>query len=84
IPEKPDSPLPGIVRGIITTVLAFGLAGFALFRKKGLMKVLDFTGGLTVLLRPLRIIHSGHIGDYVAWLTFGVAAIGGAFAFFIH
>ena len=83
-PEKPDPLLLGIIRGIVATVLAFGLAGFVLFRKKGPLKVLDFSGGLTVLLRPLRIIHSGHIGDYVAWLTFGVAVIGGTFAFFIH
>jgi multicomponent Na+:H+ antiporter subunit D len=83
-PEKPDPLLPGMVRGLVATVLAFGLAAFALFRKKGPLKVLDFSGGLTVLLRPLRIVHSGHIGDYVAWLTFGVAAIGGVFAFFVH
>jgi multicomponent Na+:H+ antiporter subunit D len=35
-------------------------------------------------LRPgvtrLREIHSGHVGDYVAWLTTGVAVIGGTFA----
>jgi multicomponent Na+:H+ antiporter subunit D len=83
-PEKPDPLLPGIIRGLVATVLAFGLAAFALFRKKGPLKALDFSGGLTVFLRPLRTIHSGHIGDYVAWLTFGVAAIGGVFALFIH
>lgn len=83
-PEKPDALLPGIVRGIVSTILAFGLAAFVLFRKKRPLRLLDFSGGLTILLRPLRIIHSGHIGDYVAWLTFGVAVIGGAFAFFIH
>jgi multicomponent Na+:H+ antiporter subunit D len=32
------------------------------------------------LFRPLKTLHSGHVGDYVAWLTFGVAVIGGAFA----
>jgi multicomponent Na+:H+ antiporter subunit D len=83
-PETPDPLLPGMVRGLVATVLAFGLAAFALFRKKGPLKLLDFSAGLTVLLRPLRIVHSGHIGDYVAWLTFGVAAIGGVYAFFVH
>jgi multicomponent Na+:H+ antiporter subunit D len=29
---------------------------------------------------PLRAVHSGHVGDYVAWLTFGTAVIGGLFA----
>jgi hypothetical protein len=32
----------------------------------------------------LRALHSGHVGDYVAWLTFGVAALGGAFAFVLR
>jgi multicomponent Na+:H+ antiporter subunit D len=27
----------------------------------------------------LRALHSGHIGDYVAWLTVGLAAFGGLF-----
>src|SRR5215216_1850073 len=29
---------------------------------------------------PLRAVHSGHIGDYVAWLVAGVALLGGSFA----
>jgi multicomponent Na+:H+ antiporter subunit D len=28
----------------------------------------------------LRALHSGHVGDYVAWLTTGIAVIGTAFA----
>ena len=28
----------------------------------------------------LRLLHSGHVGDYVAWFTVGLAAVGGAFA----
>ncbi|MFL5953392.1 MAG: complex I subunit 5 family protein [Gaiellaceae bacterium] len=33
---------------------------------------------------PLRALHSGHIGDYVAWITFGSAVIGGLFALTIR
>jgi multicomponent Na+:H+ antiporter subunit D len=33
---------------------------------------------------PLRALHSGHIGDYVAWLALGVAALGGSFALALH
>jgi hypothetical protein len=29
-------------------------------------------------LNQLRILHSGHIGDYVAWWTAGAALLGGA------
>ena len=35
---------------------------------------------LRPLVAPLRAVHSGHVGDYVAWLTFGAAVIGGLFA----
>jgi multicomponent Na+:H+ antiporter subunit D len=31
-------------------------------------------------IAPLQAAHSGHIGDYVAWVVLGVAAIGGGFA----
>jgi hypothetical protein len=31
-------------------------------------------------LTVLKGLHSGVIGDYVAWLTFGVAALGGLLA----
>jgi multicomponent Na+:H+ antiporter subunit D len=31
-------------------------------------------------IAPLRALHSGHVGDYVAWLVAGVAMLGGAFA----
>jgi hypothetical protein len=38
--------------------------------------------GATVALRRagvgLERLHSGHVGDYVAWLLLGVAAIGAA------
>ncbi|TMK67994.1 MAG: NADH-quinone oxidoreductase subunit D [Actinobacteria bacterium] len=30
-------------------------------------------------LQGLRRLHSGHVGDYVAWLTAGVTVIGGVF-----
>jgi multicomponent Na+:H+ antiporter subunit D len=33
---------------------------------------------------PLRAVHSGHIGDYVAWLVFGTGVIGGLFALTIR
>ncbi len=81
---QPESLLPGIVRGLITTVLAFALAGFSLFRRRGPLNALDFSGGLAPLLRPLRRIHSGHMGDYVAWLTFGTALFAGIFALLVR
>jgi hypothetical protein len=44
-----------------------------------------------LLLRPvvvtvggLRSLHSGHIGDYIAWWTAGAATLGGASLIFLR
>ncbi|WBP84541.1 complex I subunit 5 family protein [Kitasatospora cathayae] len=61
----------GIGLGLLSTLLAVGFATAAIRRdpRRG-------TGGLyraTVL--PLRRLHSGLLGDYVAWLAVGLAAL---------
>ena len=33
---------------------------------------------------PLRAAHSGHIGDYIAWLTVGLATFGGILAYVVR
>jgi multicomponent Na+:H+ antiporter subunit D len=48
--------------------LALGLAGYALWGPRR-----DRPG---VLSRGLNALHSGHVGDYVAWLAAGVAGMG--------
>jgi hypothetical protein len=35
---------------------------------------------MAAVARPSRAVHSGHIGDYITWMVFGVAVVGGAFA----
>jgi multicomponent Na+:H+ antiporter subunit D len=45
------------------------LAAAALRRKR------PWAGALRGLLEPLRALHSGHVGDYVAWLVAGTAAL---------
>jgi multicomponent Na+:H+ antiporter subunit D len=80
------SPLPhevwrttteSLVWGSITVVGSFAV-GFASLYRDRLPEAV--TGTLGRALAPLRAAHSGHIGDYVAWLTFGVAVVGGLFA----
>lgn len=75
---------PGLVRGGISSALAFLLAGYALFSKQLSLKNIDFAGGAATLLKPLRLLHSGSMADYVAWLVFGVALFGGLFALLVH
>jgi len=84
VPHAEESLLPGIVRGIVSTLLALIVAGLVLLPHPLRRGIEGFSGGVSFVLRPLRILHSGHMGDYVAWLTAGVAAIGGLFAYFIH
>ncbi|HEY6151488.1 MAG TPA: proton-conducting transporter membrane subunit [Gaiellaceae bacterium] len=75
-----------VVWGVVSIVGAVSLALFALYRHRLLPRrtrerTFAWTGaGLNVL----RGLHSGVIGDYVAWLTFGVAAIGGLLALVVR
>ena len=65
---------------IVSTVGAAALAAFALWRRR-LPAALRSPGRLLVpSLDALRGLHTGHVGDYVAWLTFGAAVPGGLLA----
>lgn len=64
-----------VLRGLIAAGLALLRAGLALSNIAARrLRVVE------AVIAPLRAVHSGHIGDYVAWLTAGVAAFGGLFA----
>ncbi|HSC50182.1 MAG TPA: proton-conducting transporter membrane subunit [Gaiellaceae bacterium] len=70
---------------IASFVLALGFAAFGLYRRRlpGALRrragrALD---GPTAVLKGL---HSGIVGDYVAWLTFGVATLGGLLALLVR
>jgi len=65
----------------ITVALATALAAGALFGHRvrhPLVRALERLDDR--VLAPIRALHSGHIGDYVAWLVLGVALLGGSFA----
>jgi multicomponent Na+:H+ antiporter subunit D len=62
----------------IVTLLGSIALGFASTIRDRLPE--SVTGGIGRALAPLRAAHSGHVGDYVAWLTLGTAVIGGLFA----
>ncbi len=66
-----------VAYGVISTVGAVGLGGLGLFGRP-LRQVLP-----AALLSPparalhgLRTLHSGHIGDYIAWWTAGASVLG--------
>ncbi|MEU7057189.1 proton-conducting transporter membrane subunit [Streptomyces sp. NPDC046197] len=58
----------GVLLGLLSAVLAVGLAGAAVTRPA----LLTAPGWV----RPLRRLQSGHVGDYVAWMLLGTALIG--------
>jgi multicomponent Na+:H+ antiporter subunit D len=71
--------------GAGAAVGAVALAGLALFGQPLRRRLPD------ALLRPaawavggLRQLHSGHIGDYIAWWTAGAATLGGASLIFLR
>ncbi len=72
-----------IVRSSIAGLLALLLAFGSVFREK-LAPALNFTRSLELGNRALRTLHSGHPGDYVAWQSFGAAAIGGLFVWLLR
>ncbi|HEY0573662.1 MAG TPA: complex I subunit 5 family protein [Pseudonocardia sp.] len=68
---------PSIVTlGLLSAVLAAGLALLALYRDQLPSWLTAPPRRLSPLLAGLRAVHSGHVGDYVAWLFLGVAALG--------
>jgi multicomponent Na+:H+ antiporter subunit D len=75
-PQAPptDWTTSGVLLGVLSAALAVGVAFAALYPPR----VPDF------LARPVRSalaglhqLHSGHIGDYAAWLVLGAGAIAG-------
>ena len=66
----------------VSTALALAIAAFNLFRRD-LPRFLTAGTGLvtTPLFRVLDWVHSGLIGDYVAWIAVGLALFAAAFAF---
>lgn len=75
----------GAVLGVLSAGAAAGLAAAALWGS-ALPGALARTAGRwagqvnSYAIVPLRRLHSGHIGDYAAWLLAGTAALLAAFA----
>ncbi|MFG2143107.1 complex I subunit 5 family protein [Streptomyces sp. NPDC048696] len=67
-PHAPHWTLPGVLLGIASAALAVGLAAAAV-RSPARVEPHGWT-------EPVRRLHSGHIGDYVAWLLVGTALLG--------
>ena len=81
LPAPPLPAPPTAPEAWISVVLALLIAGFGLGRQAlpgGLVAGVDALA--KPLLDGLQKLHSGLIGDYVAWLTFGLALFAVTFA----
>jgi multicomponent Na+:H+ antiporter subunit D len=86
VPEIPPARAfhPGtadVAAGLGATAGALALAALLLWRRRlpGAVREL-LARPLSPAVARLRLVHSGRVGDYVAWLTVGAAALGGLFA----
>ena len=76
-----SAPASAYLYSAMTLIGAVAVAALGLFGNRiqgSLARGLTRAGDAVVA--PLRALHSGHIGDYVAWLVAGVALLGGSFA----
>jgi multicomponent Na+:H+ antiporter subunit D len=82
--RKPAEPLSAsILRCGIALLLAILLALGSILRKRT-SGMLNFTRRLELGNAAIRKLHSGHPGDYVAWLSAGTAVICGCFLLFLR
>jgi multicomponent Na+:H+ antiporter subunit D len=80
-PREPPTSAESVVWSLVATGGGAGLAAFGLWRRRLPALLRERAGrALVPALDGLRSLHSGHVGDYVAWLTFGTALLGGLFA----
>ena len=79
-PTTIDAPAPFIEliwRQLLTAAAAIALAAVSLFPQILGGRSSKVLGDLAEkMLWPIRAIHTGRIGDYVAWFVFGTAAYG--------
>jgi len=65
----------GILLGLLSVALAVAVAAAALYARR--LRLLDrATSGLDRATDRLRALHSGHVGDYVAWMMAGMTVLG--------
>lgn len=74
----PFEPLaPDLLFGLLRAGLAVGLALWTVLHLHA-PRALQWPSHLEGSMQPVRALQSGHPGDYVAWITVGVAVLGAA------
>jgi len=71
-------PIADVLTSLAGVLGAIGAAALGLFGRplrEGLPKRVHVPARRALL--TLRMLHSGHIGDYIAWWTAGTSVLGG-------
>jgi multicomponent Na+:H+ antiporter subunit D len=71
----PDTLAGSAFRGTSAFLIAVLLALSSVFRSR-LGRVLRLGAYMESGIRPMRVLQSGHPGDYVLWITIGLAIVG--------
>lgn len=66
----------GALLGVVAAILACAVAMLAVWRRRLPEAWRRPPPWLAVPMTGLRALHSGHVGDYAAWLILGVAVLG--------
>jgi multicomponent Na+:H+ antiporter subunit D len=73
--SHPGWTVSGVVLGLVSAAAAAGIAAAATVADRQLRAAKRSARVAAPLLRGLRQVHSGHVGDYAAWYLVGVAAL---------
>jgi len=79
--EAAEQPLAAAITSTVTTMLAVAVAILALLPRRHRKRL--YLERLSRAFSTVRNAHSGKIGDYVVYFSFGVAAIGTVLVFLI-
>jgi multicomponent Na+:H+ antiporter subunit D len=77
--EQPSA--HAIVYSVASGMVALAIAAIALFRRRLVPAAARrrLSGAISPSLRRMRMLHSGHVGDYAAWFAVGLAVLAGCF-----
>jgi multicomponent Na+:H+ antiporter subunit D len=85
VPASPTVPVTewtptGVLTGLLAVVLAVVVAFIGMYFRRSPAWLRRPAEHLQPALTGLHRLHSGHIGDYAAWLVLGAAAVAGLLA----
>jgi multicomponent Na+:H+ antiporter subunit D len=79
-PEPSDRTVASVATGAASALAALGFALLSLQWHRVPETVRRAVASTSGVMRALRRTQSGHVGDYVAWIAAGTAALGGILA----